>query len=137
MKVYIAAKFEKKEEVRSLYKILSEMGHNITSDWTLHKMIRPYKKNHELAEEYSIEDINGVKDCDVFILLTDEEKSSGAHVELGAAILSNIKSGKPIIYVIGSHTANSMFYFHPSVKRMDNIEEVLSEIKTINKREAC
>lgn len=131
MKIYIAARFERKQEVRDLCRLLTEKGHEITADWTLHKPIKPYEKNQELAQQYSIEDINGVKDSDIFILLSDEGGSIGMYVELGIAILSNLMFGKPIIYIVGDYTSRSMFYFHPSVNRRKNINHVLKEIEKI------
>lgn len=116
MKIYLAAKFDKKQEVRDLYERFKKMGHEITTDWTLHKSIRPYESNPETSRDYSIEDIDAARNCDVFILMTDEA-GTGMYVELGAAISSNLEHGKPKIYVIGEHTSRSMFYFHPSVNR--------------------
>ena len=49
-------------------------------------------------------------------------------IELGAAILSAIKLGKPQIYVIGDYNKKCMFYFHPLVNRRETIEQVLDEI---------
>ncbi len=128
MKIYIAARFGKKQEVRNLYELLKERGHEITLDWTTHEFIKPFEDNQEIAEKYSVEDIEGVRNSDVFILLTDEA-GTGMYVELGAAIFSNIEFGKPKIYVIGEYTSRSMFYFHPSVNRRKSIEEVLEEIE--------
>lgn len=128
MKIYIAARFDKKEEVRGLQKLLSEKGHEITADWTLHKPIKPYNENSEIAKDYATEDVNGAKDCDVFMLLTDEA-GTGMYVELGVAILSHLQSGKPKIYAVGEHISRSMFYFHPSVNRRENIGQVLKELK--------
>ena len=60
MKIYLAGKFEQKEKVRELYKIIKEQGHEIHSDWTTHKPISPYEENIDIAKQYSEEDINGV-----------------------------------------------------------------------------
>ena len=71
MKIYVAARFEKKDIVRKLYEKLIKIGHKISVDWTSHEPIKPYEKNHKTSSNYSIEDINGVKSCDVMILLSD------------------------------------------------------------------
>ena len=127
MKFYIAARFTLKEEVRKIYDLLKEKGHEITVDWTLHKPIQPYDQNKELAEEYTSEDIQGVKDCDVFVLIGDEA-GTGVHTELGVAILSYLKHRKPLIYVIGENNTKSMFYFHPAVEIKKDIYEVLDDL---------
>ncbi len=128
MKFYIAARFTEKNEVLKIYKLLQDNGHEITADWTLHKAIKPYDQNAEIAKDYAIEDMNGVINCDVFVLLTNENTGSGSAGELGAAILAQVKFGKPKIYVIGEHMGNNFFYFHPSVTRLNTIEEVLEEL---------
>lgn len=130
MKIYLAARFDKKQEVRNLYERFQKLGHEIIADWTLHKPIKPYENNPEIAREYSIEDVDAARNCDVLILMTDEA-GTGMYVELGAAISSNLEHGKPKIYVIGEYTSRSMFYFHPSVNRRKNIDEVLEEIEKL------
>ncbi|MBS3175938.1 hypothetical protein J4457_01745 [Candidatus Woesearchaeota archaeon] len=120
----------KKQEVRDLYEQFKKLGHEIATDWTLHKPIKPYENNPEIAREYSVEDVDAARNCDVFILMTDEA-GTGVYVELGAAISSNLEHGKPKIYVIGKHTSHSMFYFHPSVNRRKNINEVFEEIEKL------
>jgi len=130
VRIYVAAKFELKEEVREFYKKLQEKGHEITADWTLHKLISPYSKNQELAKEYAIEDVKGAKNCDVFILRS-AATGTGTYIELGAAIASHLEKGKPHIYVMGKLNERCMFYFHPSVKRLATFEEVLQEIEKL------
>jgi len=128
MKFYIAARFAQKAKVRKLYKVLKCKGHSITTDWTLHKNLKPYDENGEIAKEYAIEDMNGVINSDVFIFITSEITGSGSAGELGAAILSQVKLGKPKIYVVGKHMGNNLFYFHPAVVRRNSIAKVLQEI---------
>ena len=127
MTFYVASRFGNKEFVRKIYEILQSKGHSITADWTQHKSIKPYDQNASMCGNYAIEDIGGVKDCDVFILVSGEG-GTGMHTELGVAILSHILFGKPKIYVAGEHNKNSMFYYHPSVKRMEKIEYVFEDL---------
>lgn len=127
MKVYVATRTSRKEEVREIYKKLIEMGHEITEDWTKHKSIKPYIKNQKMASKYAVEDINGVLDADVFILLCDEG-GTGMFVEMGTAITMNLISKKTKVYVVGKYNDRSIFFFHPSVIRKDTIEEVLEEL---------
>ncbi len=128
MKVYVAAKLENKENVKSLHNKLAEKGHEITHDWTAHKEIRPYDKNRELALEYSTHEIKAVKDSDVFILLSEEDGGTGLHIEFGMALILNKLFGKPKIYVVGEANSRSTFYFQNCVKRVDTLEDVLKEL---------
>ncbi len=75
--------------------------------------------------------MDGVRNCDVFILITDKGKGSKCYVELGAAILLNLLQEKPKIYIVGEQNSESIFYFHPCVNRRENIEEVLAEIENL------
>lgn len=127
MKFYIAARFAHKEEVRRLHKIVRARGHEIVCDWTMYLPIKPYGENPDKAERYSLEDLEGVRGCEVFVLIDDKE-GTGMHSELGAAIIL----GK-IVYVIGENNERSMFYFHPAVKRRSSIEEVLDECEDLGK----
>lgn len=58
----------------------------------------------------------------------ERQKGAGMHVELGAAIATAMKTGKPKIYVVGETNDRSIFYFHPNVKRASCIEDVFKEI---------
>lgn len=89
MKIYIAARFNQKQKVRNLRKLMIKKECEIIGDWTSHKQIKPYYKNQELAQQYSIEAIDAIRDSDVFIILSDKA-GTGMYVELGTAILASI-----------------------------------------------
>jgi len=127
MKFYIASRFKLKDKVGDIYELLRSKGHETVTDWTKHKPVKPYKENSEFAEKYAAEDLRGVIGSDVFIIMSDDA-GTGMHTELGAAIAENLRSGKPEIYVVGEHTSRSMFYFHPSVNKKENINQVLEEL---------
>lgn len=129
MKIYVAARFFDKEKVKEVYKRLKADGHEITADWTDHVNPKPYEKNRKMCEEYSIKDINGVLNCDVLILITNEIAGAGSSTELGAAIALNLSFKKPEIYVVGEYINNNTFYFHHSVNIRKNIEEVYRELR--------
>ena len=125
MKFYIASKFTNKEKVRELQKHLKSLGHEITHDWTTHEDMRPFINNQKIAGKYAKEDLDGVRSSDVFIALCDDAKGSvGMHTEIGAAISSFLDKGKPSVYVLGKEL-DAMFYFHPAVKRIKSIDELL------------
>ena len=131
MKVYIASRFPDREKVRNVMELFRKNGHEITVDWTKHKAFgdKGFVENEKVAEKYAIEDIEGVRNSDVFVLLTTADIGAGMHTELGVAILSNILFGKPRIFVVGEHLNNCLFYFHPVVERRKSVEEVLREIE--------
>jgi nucleoside 2-deoxyribosyltransferase len=74
-------------------------------------------------------DIQGVIDCDVYVICSDNEKADkGMYVELGAALALHETTGVPRIYLVGKMNHMSVFYFHSAVTRVDTIEDVLGAI---------
>jgi hypothetical protein len=127
---YVASRTSKREEVKRIYSKLEKIGYSIPNDWTNHKDIKPYSENPKLAEAYSIEDIEGSRKSDLFIIIEDDA-GTGIHSELGAAISNFIDFGKPLIYAIGKSFNGSIFYFHPSVKRRRTEDDVIKELKDL------
>jgi len=128
MKIYVAARFQDKEKVKEIYKKLKDRGHTISGDWTNHTHTKPYKENQELSKEYSIEDMNNILNCDVFILLTNQEPGIGSTTELGGALALYIKNKSPKVYIVGDNLDGNMFYFHPEVNVKSTLEEVLEDL---------
>ncbi|NQS88311.1 hypothetical protein HQ584_00755 [Patescibacteria group bacterium] len=101
--------------------------HTISVDWTTHLPIKPYEENPELAAEYAEEDIEGVKKCDIFVLIPEETGGGTQFSELGAAIVSeNVQR----VFVVGPHNNRSTVFFHPKVERVDSIEEVFERVES-------
>lgn len=127
MKFYVVAGFILRDEVKKLNRVIREHGHEIVHDWTEHeKLEHTFNRVSSLAKEYALLDVDGVRDSEVFVLLSGKY-GVGHHTELGVAISSYLDHGKPEIYVIGNHWEESMFFFHPAVKRRKTIEEVLAD----------
>ena len=132
MKIYVATNFSRRDEVKKIHDELRNLGYEISADWTTHIPIKPIKifdkKITDLAKDYAVKDMKGVEDCDVFILIT-AKTGSGMYVELGAALLSNMMTGKPKIFVVGEHLEDNIFYFHPSVNLRKSVSQVIEELK--------
>lgn len=99
MKIYIAGSWADREAVKDLMVYLEDIGHVITRDWTVHN-----KKN--MNHEYATEDINGINNCDVFILFLSKEKSFGKAFEMGYACSAD----KHIIAFGNTKFATSVFF---------------------------
>lgn len=127
MKIYIAGRTSQREIIKKLNNNFRKLGFEVL-DWTSHKNTKPYEKNKKLAIEYSKEDLNHVKNSDIFILLADETIGAGSTTEFGMALLSNHLFNKPKIYIVGSDI-NNMFFMHPSVIIKKTINEVVQEVK--------
>src|SRR3989338_3621718 len=129
MKFYISAMVALAEEVREMYSILEERGHEIAFKWTEFENPKSYGENQDISARLSDQCIKGAVSSDVFILCSDDA-GTGMYVEFGAAILAHLNDKKPLIYVIGDHHSRSMFNFHPSVHRRIYLGDVLLDIDT-------
>src|SRR3989344_1205879 len=132
MKIYIASAFTEKELVAQLFERAKSLGFEIAGDWTIHRLVKPYEENKEISKQYAEEDISSVRNSDVFILLSNQEGSTGAHVEFGAALALAKEKGKPKIYVVGDHTSRSLFYYHHLVNIRKDIEDIFQELGNNN-----
>ena len=105
MKFYVAAYVGETEQVQTLYRLIRERGHEITVDWTDLQTDMSDDDKEAIADR----DIAGIETCDVFVLLAGQSEGRGKYVELGAAIMSNIRIGRPAVYVIGQSFHHSVF----------------------------
>jgi hypothetical protein len=127
LKVYVAAKFERKKIINYLYKKILEKGHSISYDWTTHKPIKPYEHNEENSKIYSNNELIGILNCDIFVYISDNSGTT-LPMEFGAALMHAKKTGKPKIYVVGEFNDKSPWFFNELVYRKETIREVLEEL---------
>jgi len=126
-RVYVAASFEQRDQVRELYGRLREAGHIITADWTTHQEIISLDSEEEreaLKRKYAIEDTEGVTSATVYALLVGERKSTGAHIELGIALGAGI--GR--ICLIGKPDGAQLFYSHPAITSFPTVDLFLESL---------
>ena len=127
MKFYISSRVKDKNEVQEIIKDLKDKGHEITLDWTHFDSLRPYDEYENKSKKHSISFFKAIEKADVFILISNEA-GTGMYTELGIALKQHLYSEKPSIYIIGDHLSRSIFFFHPSVNRVSNLEEVLDDL---------
>ncbi len=120
MKIYVAGKWSESKYVKKVMEMLVARGHTITVDWTGH--VHPDK-----SKEYAIEDIQGVKDCDVLVacMWTSGVFYKGCWVEIGAALALDKK-----VVIIG-HEVSSVFLGHPNIHVFNFKEDALEFIDSI------
>jgi hypothetical protein len=127
MKFYIASRVNRKEDVKEYYKKLKSKNHTVSFDWTNYGSLKPYSKNKKIMDKLADAATEGIRKCDVFVLLTDES-GTGMYTELGIAINNYLNFGKPEIYIIGDYLDRSPFYFHYVVNSCKTFDEVLEKI---------
>ncbi len=122
MKIYLASSFLNKENARTAMDMLENAGHTITSDWTQNV---PVPIEVDLVRE-SVQDLQGVKDADVFVMLWPGRMGSNA--ELGAALAL----GKPVILIGGINKSSSVYFNHPLVRVVATITDAIDRLKWIS-----
>lgn len=131
MKIYVSAKFDDKERVKKVYDLLQQAGHTITHEWIHNKAAFPFSEHAVFTTRCAVEDIQGVLDADVFILLSNAQPSMGSSAELGAAIASFITFKKPSLFVVGPHFDTNFAFYHPAVTMVESVEQVLAAINSL------
>jgi len=139
MKIFVSGQITDLDNVRIVQQRLIEEGHEITHDWTRNetgdKMLAGDAAKladiHETGRRAEL-DIQGVIDCEAYVVCTDNTKSGkGMYAELGAALALNVTTQSPKIYMLGALNHMSVFYFHPSVVHLNSIDEL---IKALNQQ---
>lgn len=118
MKIYVAARFDNKEEaIEAMHRFWGE-GHEISYDWTVHEGAEYGAE----ASRQAMLDLGGVATADVFVLLASENMR-GAFIELGVAMALYKR-----IYVVNS-PGNTIFYSHPLIHHVKSIDEVINKLR--------
>lgn len=105
MKIYVASKTDNWQSVAFLQERLREGGHKITCDWTVNvKEVGGAAVSDQERQAFADADLQGVRECDVFILLC-YTGMCGAYIEFGAALAD----GKTIL-VAGKPERDSVFF---------------------------
>ena len=128
MRFYVASCITNKDQVRDLFHSLEQAGHSVTVDWTETDTVPERDRNNEVDHIRAIakRDFDGILNCDGFILLSDPSEGRSMYVELGLAIALHASTGKPSVFVLGEANDQSVFYYHPAVRRVASVEEILA-----------
>lgn len=127
MKIYVASSIKNKDKVQELFSDLKAKGHEVTTDWTLTE--DSPEDERDLKRDYmrsvAKRDFEGIRESDVFILLSKPSEGRSMYVELGLAITMHEVTGKPSVFVVGPDNNESVFYFHHAVQSVGSMNEAL------------
>lgn len=115
-KIYLAARYARREEMEVVADKLSDAGFGITSHWV-------YGAEEGLTyEDIAVMDIDDVTSADVILSFTEPygtpHVGGGRHVEFGYGLAL----GKEMAIV--GYTEN-VFHYYPDVRRYDNLEDFI------------
>lgn len=103
MKFYVASSISNKDKVQHVFGALRTEGHQVTTDWTLTddtpEDVRGFKRDY--MRSIAKRDFEGIRECDVFVLLSKPSEGRSMYVELGLAMAMHEATGKPSVFVVG------------------------------------
>lgn len=127
MRIYLAARYSRHEEMQENAADLEAAGHTVTSRWIRgsHKL-DPDRVDE--AERFAIEDIEDLTKSDVVVSFTEtDEKAAkkrpskgGRHVEFGIGLALNKR-----LVVIGPR--ENVFHWLPNVEVYDDLESFMND----------
>jgi nucleoside 2-deoxyribosyltransferase len=133
-KIYLAARFSRREELKEHAEKIEELGFEVTSRWLEdgnHELTQDYQsdddyiKQAEIGRRYAMEDWTDLKAADLVILFTDPEGSraarGGKDVEWGIAIQAQKQ-----IWLVGPHTNVFTYLAH---RQFDSFSSAWFDLK--------
>ena len=133
MKWYIASRTKHSQTVANIIKKLEAEEHTVTFDWTGLPDLRPFEQHAEACRILSNQISSSILASDVFVLISDPE-GTDMFIELGIAIAQHMKYQSPKIFVIGPHNKRSLMHFHPSIKHVENFDEIVEIVRNNEKK---
>lgn len=134
MKIYLCARYSRRDELKIHRQFLIEHGHTVTSRW----LDSPWEEKDATGssaapeayrEEFAVKDLEDVEACDCLIAFTEEPRTNGRggrHVEFGAALAL-----KKRIILIGPY--ENIFHHHPSVVCANGLKHALDILSSREK----
>lgn len=130
MRVYLAARYSRREELLGCKADLEAQGHTVTSRWLLgnHQVddagLSSEAKRKE-RERFALEDWEDVTAADALIAFTEAPRATnsrgGRHVELGIALGRDIE-----VIVVGP--AEHVFCCLPQVERFESWASLMADL---------
>ena len=123
MKFFVSGKIGVEGDAKDVMEALRNAGHEITFDWIGLPHLKPYDDNPNDCGIAAIVDCDGVKEADVLVIIP-HVRGVGMFVEFGMAIACGI----PIRVIVNPWLRScTMFFYHPLVKRVSGVQEIIEE----------
>lgn len=137
LRFYVASSIRNKAKVQEVFDFLSQRGHSVTTDWTLTDDIP--EEDREASRDYirtlAKRDFEGIRECDVFLMLSEPAEGRSMYVELGVALAAHEAIGRPAVLVLGSRNNQSIFYYHYAVVRVQDMDDLLLKCASVKPSE--
>jgi len=123
VRIYIAGPWDERDKAREVRNLLRAAGHTVTHAWW---DIDVPDQDPVKLRDCAVDDLRGVLEADVFILL-NLSKSEGKAVETGIALVAHRAHGLPLIYATGIRNTN-IFHYLPEIEWRDSVEQIIEEL---------
>jgi nucleoside 2-deoxyribosyltransferase len=131
MRVYLAARYSRKDEISKLVPLFGAHGISVCSRW-LHETSSPGAELTDLSPEFCREtaevDLEDIEMCDTLVFFAEDPlvgtPRGGRHVEMGFAL----GIGKRIA-VVGN--PENIFHFMPGVTVYESLNQFLEKEKRV------
>ena len=132
MKLYLAAMYALKDEIRVHAKTLRQAGHEITSGWLRERTDADtdlYDVSDRFCREHAEQDLQNIDEAQGLVLFTVEPivptKRGGRHVEFGYALAKRKK-----LFIVGPR--ENIFHFDPAVTVVESVAELMEVLNGRN-----
>ncbi len=127
MKIYLAARYSRREEVCEYREQLRVLGHEVTSRWLNgdHQAENDDLHAGAEAERFAFEDFKDVLDAEMMISFTEKPRTTnsrgGRHVEFGIALGRMMR-----VWVVGPR--ENVFHCMEDVRQFDRWVDALNSL---------
>jgi hypothetical protein len=131
MKIYVAGPLADIENVQAVQSTLVAAGHELTFDWSRGPDVTfmdDYGSLPAVSARLATEDLDAVLTADAVLVVASEHDGRGMFVELGAALARAQRGDLEHIVVIGPIRHESVFYYHPAIRRVSAVDEWLETL---------
>lgn len=129
MRIYLAARYSRREELRQVACMLVERGHKVVSEWvfrdddelSVDRLESSARQAHRVADR----DVRGIQSCDLLVQFSgDGTTQGGKHFELALAW-----AYRKECVIVGP--PENLFQFLPGIRRVKDLSglgDVLAEL---------
>lgn len=133
MKVYVSGPVSDTMTVQRVQSAVVAAGHELTLDWSADvSFAQGYASKPQLSAKLAQEELDAVLAADALVVVASRHDGRGMFVELGAALARASRGELEHIVIVGQIRHESVFYFHPLVRRVLAVEDWLGELPRAN-----
>jgi len=129
MKIYLAAKYARKDEIQLVATLLEQLGHKITATWFGEKYkpgVQMKQLRHDTHVKIAGRDLKEIAKADALVFFAEDQNNQpprgGRHVEFGYALGLGKK-----VYVVGER--ENIFHHLPRVTMVPTVDELFKKLE--------